>query len=392
MSNANPNFQLMAKPSGSVCNIDCTYCFYLEKSKLYPNRKNQWRMNDEVLDQYIRTNIEQQPTDVIDFIWQGGEPTLLGLGFYKKAVALQQKYAGKKRINNSFQTNALNLDDDWCQFFKQHNFLLGVSIDGDQSCNDQYRLTRSAKSTFDRLIASIERLNKYRVDFNTLTVVNNYNVKKPIEIYEFLKSIGSYYMQFIPVVERQAQQTTTEGLSLISPEFTGNAEVTDWSVNAAEYGHFLNTLFDHWQKNDIGKVFVMNFEQTMSQSLGFPSSCVTSETCGANLIVEANGDIYSCDHFVYPENKIGNLMVDSISHMLGSENHQRFSSLKKEKISQDCLTCKFKPLCHGGCPKHRFLIDSKGLPRKNYFCDAYKIHLSHSLGKMKGILKEIHGN
>ncbi|EMA4784785.1 radical SAM protein, partial [Providencia rettgeri] len=146
MSNTTPNFQLMAKPSGSVCNIDCTYCFYLEKSKLYPNRKNQWRMNDEVLDQYIRTNIEQQPTDVIDFIWQGGEPTLLGLGFYKKAVALQQKYAGKKKVNNSFQTNALNLDDDWCQFFKQHNFLLGVSIDGDQSCNDQYRLTRSAKS------------------------------------------------------------------------------------------------------------------------------------------------------------------------------------------------------------------------------------------------------
>lgn len=389
MSNTNSNFQLMAKPSGSVCNIDCTYCFYLEKSKLYPNRKNQWRMSEEVLEQYIRSNIEQQPADTIEFVWQGGEPTLLGLGFYKKAIALQQKYAGNKRITNSFQTNALNLDDDWCQFFKKHHFLLGVSIDGDRLFNDQYRLTRSGKSTFDRLLASIERLKKYQVDFNTLTVVNNFNVDRPIEIYEFLKSIGSYYMQFIPVVERQAQQATTEGLSLISPEFHGTAKVTDWSVNAIKYGQFLNAIFDHWQENDIGKVFVMNFEQTMSQSLGLPSSCVTSENCGANLVLEANGDLYSCDHFVYPENKIGNLMIDTVSSMLKSGNHQRFSSLKKEKISSDCLPCEFKPLCHGGCPKHRFLLDSKGLPRKNYFCDSYKIHLSHSLIKMKTILKAL---
>ncbi|ENR5390682.1 MULTISPECIES: anaerobic sulfatase maturase [Providencia] len=392
MSNTNPNFQLMAKPSGSVCNIDCTYCFYLEKSKLYPNRKNQWRMSDEVLEQYIHTNIEQQPADVVEFVWQGGEPTLLGLGFYKNAVALQQKYAGKKKITNSFQTNALNLDDDWCQFFKRHHFLLGVSIDGDRSFNDEYRLTRSGKSTFDRLLASIELLKKYQVDFNTLTVVNNFNVDKPIEIYEFLKSIGSYYMQFIPVVERQVQQATTEGLSLISPEFNGTAKVTDWSVDAIKYGQFLNDIFDHWQENDIGKVFVMNFEQTMSQSLGLPSSCVTSESCGANLVLEANGDLYSCDHFVYPENKIGNLMVDAVSNMLKSDNHQRFSSLKKEKISADCLPCEFKPLCHGGCPKHRFLLDSKRLPKKNYFCDSYKIHLSHSLGKMKAILEGLQKN
>ncbi|WP_275074853.1 anaerobic sulfatase maturase [Providencia rettgeri] len=392
MNNVKQNFQLMAKPSGSVCNIDCTYCFYLEKSKLYPNRKSQWRMNEDVLEHYVRSNIQQQSADIVEFVWQGGEPTLLGLGFYKKAVELQQKYAGKKRIHNSFQTNALNLDDDWCQFFKKNNFLLGVSIDGNQEDNDQYRLTRAGKSTFERLMASIELLKKYQVDFNTLTVVNNMNVKKPIETYEFLKSIGSYYMQFIPVVERQAKQTTRDGLSLISPEFEGDANVTDWSVNATEYGHFLNTLFDHWQIKDIGKVFVMNFEQTMSQSIGHPSSCVTSETCGANLILEANGDVYSCDHFVYPENKIGNLMEESIPNMLLSPNHQRFSSLKKEKISHDCLGCEFKPLCHGGCPKHRFLLDSKGLPRKNYFCDTYKIYLSHSLPKMKKILQEIRGN
>ncbi len=384
------NFQLMAKPSGSKCNIDCSYCFYLEKEKLYPNRKENWKMSFDTLDAYIKKNIEAQSADLVDFLWQGGEPTLLGLDFFKEAVRLQNQYKNHKTINNFFQTNGINLDETWVEFFKENRFLVGISIDGNKEYNDAYRLTRSGKSTFDRVVKSIELLKKYQVEFNTLTVVNNKNVEKPLELYQFLKELGSQYIQFTPLVERIAQQPDASGLTLISPDFQGLSHVAEWSVSAEKYGVFLNKIFDYWAKNDIGSIYVVNFEQIMMKMVGENSSCIISEECGGNLIVEANGDIYSCDHFVYPENKIGNVHDDqSIYQVVNSGENREFGKSKSGNMSVDCKNCLVKQLCNGGCPKHRFLISSDGKPNKNYFCEAYKTHLFHSVPAMAFIIDSL---
>lgn len=381
------NFGLMAKPSGSVCNMDCSYCFYLEKEHLYPERKNHWKMDAETLDNYIRQNIQAQRSDVIDFIWQGGEPTMLGIDFYRRALDLQEKYKGKKQINNYLQTNGINLNDEWAEFLKQNNFLVGLSIDGDRISNDAHRHTRAGKSTFDAVMQGLECLKKHKVEFNTLTVVNAENVKRPMDVYNFLKRIGSRYMQFIPLVERKANQPDENGLTLIKPDFSGQCEVTDWSAPAKEYGRFLNTIFDHWIQNDIGSVFVMNFEQTMTKMVGQASGCVINETCGRNLVIESNGDVYSCDHFVYPENKLGNINQDNIVDLVNLPQNIEFGQNKLTNLSTDCKNCIVKPVCNGGCPKHRFNISSDGKPNKNYFCESYFIHLSHSLSIMHKTLK-----
>ncbi|MEZ3500114.1 anaerobic sulfatase maturase [Pantoea sp. KPR_PJ] len=381
------NFQLMAKPTGSVCNIDCTYCFYLEKEHLYPERKNRWKMDSHTLENYIRKNIRAQKAAVVDFIWQGGEPTLAGLDFFRKAISLQKKYAGNKRINNFFQTNGTNIDDEWAIFLKENNFLGGLSIDGDRNCNDAYRLTRAGKSTYDAVIKGLEILKRYQVEFNTLTVVNVENVKHPLDIYNFLKRIGSRYMQFIPLVERRASVTDANGLQLIQPDYPGQCSVTKWSVSAKAWGIFLNTLFDYWIMNDLGKVFIMNFEQTMARMAGQPSACVISETCGANLIVEANGDLYSCDHFVYPEHKLGNINSDELSERVNSAQNRSFGQKKLKNISKECLDCAVRPFCNGGCPKHRFNISRDGKPNKNYFCEGFSLYLHHTLPVMQHLLR-----
>lgn len=384
------NFQLMAKPSGSKCNIDCSYCFYLEKEKLYPNRKENWKMSFETLDAYIKKNIEAQSADIVDFLWQGGEPTLLGLDFFKEAVRLQNQYKNHKTINNFFQTNGVNIDETWVEFLKENKFLVGISIDGNKEDNDAYRLTRSGKSTFDRVVKSIELLKKYQVEFNTLTVVNNKNVEKPLELYRFLKKLGSQYIQFTPLVERVAQQPDASGLTLISPDFQGVSHVAEWSVSAEKYGIFLNQIFDYWAQNDIGSIYVVNFEQIMMKMVAENSSCIISEECGGNLIVEANGDIYSCDHFVYPENKIGNVHDEqSIYQVVNSDKNREFGKSKSGNMSIDCKNCLVKSVCNGGCPKHRFLISSDGKPNKNYFCEAYKTHLFHSVPAMAFIIDSL---
>ena len=387
MSQKRDNFSLMCKPSGSVCNIDCSYCFYLEKEHLYPERKSHWKMDANTLDNYIRQNIEAQSSDVVDFIWQGGEPTMLGIDFYRKAIEIQDKYKEKKQINNYFQTNGINLDDEWAVFFKENNFLVGLSIDGDRISNDAHRHTRSGQSTFDEVTKGLESLKKYKVEFNTLTVVNAENVKRPMDVYNFLKRIGSRYMQFIPLVERKANQPDENGLTLIKPDFSGQCEVTSWSAPAKEYGRFLNTIFNHWILNDIGSVFVMNFEQTMTKMTGQASGCVINETCGRNLVIESNGDVYSCDHFVYPENKLGNINNQDIIDLVNLHQNIKFGQEKLINLSTDCTNCIVRPVCNGGCPKHRFNISSDGKSNKNYFCEGYFYYLSSSLPVMNRILK-----
>ncbi|NLU99137.1 anaerobic sulfatase maturase [Marinomonas sp. UCMA 3892] len=376
------NFGVMAKPSSSVCNIDCTYCFYLEKENLYPDRKKQWRMNNTTLENYIREQIQSQQGDVIDFVWQGGEPTLLGVDFFRQVIAFQEQYRGYKTVTNSLQTNATLLDKEWALFFKEHHFLIGVSIDGDRISNDTYRLSRKGKSTFDETLNGLALLKKHNVDFNTLAVVNAENVKRPLNVYAFLKRIGSRYMQFIPLVERKAIVPDSHGLTLIQPTFAGGSNLAKWSVPAKAYGKFLNTIFDHWIQNDLGGVFVMNFEQTMSQLVGRPGACVFSETCGNGLAMESNGDVYSCDHYVYPEHKLGNVNDTSLIELVNLPQNLKFGQDKLSNISIDCHQCEVRSVCHGGCPKHRFEPSSDGLLNRNYLCDGFKSHFSHAVPKM----------
>jgi uncharacterized protein len=380
------HFHLMAKPSGSRCNIDCSYCFYLEKERLYPERQNRWKMDNTTLDNYVRKTIQGQPGECVDFIWQGGEPTLLGIDFFREAVRLQECYRGNKKINNFFQTNGININDDWAVFFKTQGFLVGVSIDGDRISNDAHRLSRSGRSTHDEVLRGIKTLLRHGVEFNTLTVVNAENVKRPLDVYNFLKRIGSRYMQFIPLVERRAATPDAHGLTLVSPDFTEPCRVTEWSVPAKAYGSFLNKIFDYWAVNDLGATFVMNFEQTMAKMSGQTGSCVINETCGGNLIVEANGDIYSCDHFVYPEYKLGNINQTSPEQLVNSAENINFGQSKLTNISKDCLDCSVRPVCNGGCPKHRFNLSSDGRPNKNYLCEGFSLHLNHALPMMDGII------
>ncbi|WP_342608643.1 anaerobic sulfatase maturase [Vibrio tritonius] len=386
------NFQLMAKPSGSVCNIDCSYCFYLEKEHLYPERKSHWKMDQQTLENYIKQNIKAQRADVVDFVWQGGEPTMLGIDFFKQAMVLQETYRGNKQINNYLQTNGINLNQEWAQFLKEHNFLVGLSIDGDRISNDAYRLTRSGKSTFDAVMQGIEWLKKFHVEFNTLTVVNTKNVQRPLDVYRFLKRIGSRYMQFIPLVERAAAEPDENGLTLIKPDFPGQCRVTDWSVSEGAFGEFLNAIFDEWVLKDFGEYFVMNFEQTMTKMTGQASACVINETCGRNLVIESNGDVYSCDHFVYPDDKLGNINQQDVSELVNLPQNLEFGARKKTHLSQDCEHCIVKSVCNGGCPKQRFLLDSQGLPRKNYLCQSYYTHLVHVWPRMKTALDLLYQN
>lgn len=392
MSNVIQNVQLMAKPSGSVCNLDCTYCFYLEKEHLYPERKSHWKMNSTTLENYVKKNIQSQRNDVVDFLWQGGEPTLMGLDYFREAVRLQNQYRGLKHINNYFQTNGTNIDDEWARFLKEHNFLVGISIDGDRISNDTYRITRSGKSSFDAVMGGLEALKRHKVEFNTLTVVNAENARRPLDVYNFLKRIGSRYMQFIPLIERKASEPDANGLTLIQPDFSGQCRVTEWSVPAKAWGLFMNRIFDHWVQHDLGEVFVMNFEQTLSKMCGNLSACVINETCGTNLIVESNGDVYSCDHFVYPENRLGNINEDDLLGMVNSPQNLAFGQSKKTGISKDCLNCMVRPVCNGGCPKHRFELSSDGKPNKNYLCEGFATHLFHVVPRMRTLLSMLKGD
>ncbi|WP_087024010.1 anaerobic sulfatase maturase [Thaumasiovibrio subtropicus] len=382
---------VMAKPSGSVCNIDCHYCFYLEKEKLYPDRQAQWRMSDETLETYVRQQIEAQPGPHVEFAWQGGEPTLMGLPFYERVIALCEKYGKGKTIQHAFQTNAILLNDDWCQFFAKHNFLIGVSIDGPAELHDHYRVTRSGKPTHEKVMAGIVCLKKHGVAFNTLTVINSVNVKHPKALYQFLTEIGSTFLQFIPLVEREAKQQDTSALSLVLPG-ESMATVTDWSVPSWQYGEFLNQVFDVWVRRDVGRVFVQMFDTTLASWCGQPSGvCVFSETCGHAFALEANGDLYSCDHYVYPEYLLGNIHQISIKELNEGDAAHQFGQDKRNTLTPDCQRCDFRFACHGGCPKHRFDVSPSGFPNHNYFCQGYKHFFKHSapyMAKMRELLEQ----
>jgi uncharacterized protein len=361
----------MAKPTGAICNLDCEYCFYLEKEKLYPSVKN-WAMPDDVLEKYIQEYIQSQKVPEIIFAWQGGEPTLLGLDFFKKAVQLQEKYADGKKVENTFQTNGILLNDEWCSFFSENNFLIGLSIDGPREIHDKYRVHKGGQPSFDNVISGLEYLKKHEVEFNTLTCVQKDNAYKPIEVYEFLKEIGSKFMQFIPIVERKSLKDGNE-LKFVQPLYKEAAVVTDWSVEPLQYGKFLMEIFNQWVRNDVGKYFVQIFDVSLGLWHGLGSSlCVFKETCGQALAMEHNGDVYSCDHFVYPENKLGNIMGESLNKIVDSDQQLQFRTAKKTKLPQFCVNCDVRFACNGECPKHRFIKTPDGEEGLNYLCEGYK--------------------
>ena len=377
----------MTKPIGSRCNLDCSYCFYLEKEKLYTDAGGM-RMKPEVLETYIRDYIAAQPAPVVSFAWQGGEPTLLGVEFFRMAVALQAKYAQGKTIENAFQTNGVLLDDEWGEFLAANRFLVGISIDGPAHLHDAYRVDKGGQPTFDRVMAGLQVLKKHKIEFNTLTTVHRKNSQQALEVYQFLRKIGSGYLQFIPIVERNAA-STDNGLWLAPPPDHEDAaaldsQVTGWSVRPAEYGQFLITIFDEWVQHDVGKIFVQQFDAALANWTGHPAGvCIFSENCGRALAVEHNGDLYSCDHYVYPRYKLGNLMNTAIATLVDSPEQQAFGSAKSATLPRYCRECPVRFACHGECPKHRFLKTPAGEPGLNYLCAGYKKFFTHIDAPMK---------
>jgi uncharacterized protein len=374
---AGRGFHLLTKPVGPICNLDCTYCFYLEKERLYPG-KNQWRMGDAVLAEYVRQYLRSQPGPEIHFAWQGGEPTLLGVDFFRKAVALQHEFADGKSVFNAIQTNGTLLDDEWCEFLAAHNFLVGLSIDGPDGLHDCHRRDGRQQPTFNRVMQGLELLKKHGVEFNTLSVVHRQNSQHPLEVYRFLKGLGSRFLQFIPLVERTAPpEMISAGCDFAPPpaprEAPGPSTVTPWSVEPEQYGAFLCAIFDEWVRRDVGKVFVQLFDVALGNWMGLGSSlCVFAETCGTALAIEHNGDIYSCDHYVYPRYRLGNVMNQSLGEMVRSPRQLKFGADKADSLPRYCRECEVRFACNGECPKHRFLKTPDGEPGLNYLCAAYQ--------------------
>jgi uncharacterized protein len=385
-----PNaFHVMVKPAGPSCNINCSYCYYLEKKKLYPGKKD-FRMPDELLENLTKQFIESQQVPVVTFTWQGGEPTLMGLDFFKKAIELQNKYASGKKIENAFQTNGTRLNEDWCKFFSDNKILVGISIDGPEHNHDHYRMTASGGTTFKRVMKGVELLQKYKVEFNTLSCVNDYNVHFASETYRFLKSIGSVFLQFLPIVERKASFQPENMLTLISNDYLKDAEITDWSVNGKNFGKFLVTIFDEWVRSDVGRYYVQIFDATLANYAGeMPGICVFAETCGDALVMEHNGDLFSCDHFVYPEYYLGNILEKPMIDMVKSQRQFDFGIDKRNKLPKYCLQCDVRYACHGECPKHRFLNTPDGKPGLNYLCEGYKTFFHHVEPYMEFMAKEL---
>ncbi len=376
-SNTIPAFHIIAKPVGPKCNLDCTYCFYLEKVNLYPDKKD-FRMSDDVLESFIRQKIENHHVPQVSFAWQGGEPTLQGVDFFRKVVELQAKYANGKTIHNGFQTNGVLLNDEWGVFLKENNFLIGLSIDGPEETHDRYRINKGGRPTFKDVMRGMEYIKKHEVEFNTLTVLQRDNSYKPLEMYNFLKEVGSGFMQFIPIVERIADGSTENEIKLFPPNYSVQAHVTEWSVEAEQYGNFLIDIFDEWVRNDVGQQFIQLFDITLEAWYGMePSLCVFRQTCGDAMAIEHNGDLYSCDHYVYLENKLGNIMESPMESLITSQPQHQFGKDKLESLPKFCLECDVRFICNGECPKNRFIKTPDGENGLNYLCKGYKKFFNH---------------
>ncbi len=347
-------------------------------------------MSDELLETFIKQFIEGNEIPVVTFTWQGGEPALMGLDFFKKAIELQKKYSGGKRIENSFQTNGTLLNEEWCKFFTDNNILVGISIDGEEHNHDHFRKTGSGQPTFKSVMKAIELFRKYNVQFNTLSTVNSYNSEFATETYRFLKRIGSGFIQFLPVVERLSDATGNYPLELVAPVFGPSASVTGWSVDPEKFGRFLISIFDEWVRNDVAKYYVQIFDATLANYAGEnPGLCVFNETCGDALVMEHNGDVFSCDHFVYPEYFLGNINDSPLISLVKKQEQFDFGIDKRNTLPVYCLQCDVRYACHGECPKHRFVLTQDGHPGLNYLCKGYKLFFKHTEPYMDFMAKEL---
>jgi uncharacterized protein len=356
----------MAKPIGAICNLNCKYCFYTPKKELYPGML--LGMSDEVLEEYTRQYINAMKIREVTFAWQGGEPTLMGIEFFKKAIKFQEMF--KKlgmQIYNTIQTNGILLDDDWCEFFRENHFLVGISMDGPRELHDAYRKDKEGNPSFDQVMLGLKMLQKHEVEFNILSTVNRINADYPLEVYNFFKDeVGAKHIQFIPIVELKNKDSNKK------------IKVSNESVLPKQYGKFLSTIFDEWVKNDVGKVYVQIFDAALASWVNYPPSvCVFAPTCGTALVIEHNGDIYSCDHFVDPEHLLGNIMENSLEEMVISTEQIQFGEDKIDNLPEQCIQCSINFACHGACPKQRFCNNTYGEPNLNYLCSSYKEFFEH---------------
>ena len=375
-------FNIMIKPVGSLCNLKCHYCYYLDKAEIYGGKEP--RMSEQMLEHFIKEYIAANDVRDVFFNWHGGEPLLAGLDFYRKAMAFQKKYADGKHIHNTLQTNATLITREWAEFFRANNFLIGVSLDGPQNVHDRYRGGKGGASVFDRVIKGILELYRAGVQYNVMATVNRQSEGRGLEIYQFLKSAGTRFIQFMPVLEH-----TKDGL-IVDPQVQG-ARIAPWSVSPEGYGRFLCDIFDYWVRNDVGKVFVNQFDAVLACWCGAqPGICALAQTCGGNSIIEHNGDLYPCDHFVYEGYKIGNVLETDLRTLMNSTKQVRFGVDKRNALPDECLKCQWFFTCHGECPKHRFNTTDKGETGLNALCEGYKLFFSHVapyMEKMKSLLQ-----
>ena len=374
-----PAFHVMMKPRGAICNLDCKYCYFLAKEDLYPG--SGFRMSENLLEEYVRQYIEAQQVPEVTFAWQGGEPTLMGLDFFRKAVEFQKKHQKPgTRLFNSLQTNGTLLDRDWCRFFHENDFLIGLSLDGPRALHDAYRVDKGGKPTFDTVMRAAEMMQSHEVEFNILTTVHAANAGHPVEVYRFMRDVvKTRFIQFIPIVERDNETGYQEG-----------NEVTNRSVTGKQYGRFLIGIFDEWVRRDVGNMYVQIFDVSLAAWSGqSPGLCIFMETCGDALALEHNGDLYSCDHYVEPDYRLGNITEIPMMDMVLSEQQRAFGQAKLDTLPQYCLSCDVRFICNGGCPKNRIINTPDGEPGLNYLCEGYKAFFHHIDGPMRFMANEL---
>ena len=380
--NTSQGIHVVVKPIGPVCNLNCEYCFYLEKQALFGSGE-QYRMTKSILARFIDNYISSQPTPVVEFVWQGGEPTLLGIDFFRRVIELQKPYAGQKTISNSLQTNGTLLTDEWCEFLKEHNFMVGISLDGPKKIHDRYRCDRKGKGSFAKVMQGLRLLQKHNIEYNVLACVTRETANQPLDVYRFFRDEGIEFIQFSPVVERLPDERSAQyGLHLAGPPALDSValqtQVTPWTVIPEEYGDFLIAIFEEWVHHDVGKVFVMNFEWAINAWIGNPSPvCIHAKTCGRSLVMEHNGDVFACDHCVYPHYRLGNIMSSRIDAMVEKSLESGLGVFKESALPSRCQECDVLAACHGGCPKHRFAKTDYDEPGLNYLCPGYKNFFHH---------------
>ncbi len=379
---------VMAKPAGPMCNMDCEYCYYLEKSELFTQGKG-FKMSEGLLERFTDEYIKCQTSPMVQFTWHGGEALLRGIEFYRKAIRLQKQYGRGRQITNNIQTNGLLLNDEWCRFFKDHNFLVGISLDGPEKVHDYYRKDCGGKGTFRRVMRGVELLQKHGVEFNTLSVVNDHSVNYPVESYRFFKEIGSAYMQFIPIVERLG--TRNDGLEILTADDDpDDVEVASWTVAPLAYGNFHIRIFNEWVRRDVGKYYVQLFDATLAGMVGEqPGVCIFAKTCGHALAMEHNGNVYACDHYVFPEYYRGNILRDSLVGITLSNEQKRFGNDKRDRLPLQCQNCRFLNLCNGECPKNRIAVSKDGEYGLNYLCPGLKMYFNHVHPYMEFMAEEL---